>query len=138
MESNFINFLLVYGIALTIFLIIDMIWLLKIAKSFYKEQLKTRWNKNPNKVVALVFYALFVVGLVYFAVYPSLTTEDFHQAVYNGALFGFFTYITYDLTNLCVLKNWPKKMTIVDIIWGTILSLVVSTSTYLIVETILL
>lgn len=138
MESTFTNFLLIYGIALGIFLLVDMIWLLKIANNFYKHQLKSRWNKNPNKTVALIFYALFVIGLVYFAIYPSLVNEDFHQVVYNGALYGFFTYITYDLTNLSILKNWPKKMTLVDILWGTVLSLVVSTSTYLIIETILL
>lgn len=138
MESNFANFMLVYGIAFGIFLIIDMVWLLRIAKNYYRENLKSRLNRHPNKVIAFLFYALFIIGLVYFAIYPSLTTEDFHEAVYNGALYGFFTYITYGLTNLCTLKNWPRNMAFIDIIWGTILSMTVSVSTYLIVEIILL
>jgi len=134
MDPTFTKFIIVYLIALVTFLIIDLVWLGFIARDFYKKQLKGKMSPKPNWQIAMLFYALFVVGLVHFAIFPALVESEYKIAFYNGALYGFFTYMTYDLTNMAVLKNWPKKLTIIDIIWGTFLTLNVSSMTYLIYE----
>lgn len=126
------DFITVFFIALTIFLILDLIWLLRIAKSFYRGQLKSRLNKNPSRLYILLFYCLFIVGLTHFAIFPALIEQDYKFAFFNGALYGFFTYMTYNFTNLAVLKNWPKKMVLVDTLWGSFLTLNVASMTYLI------
>ena len=84
-----------------------------------------------NWPAALVFYAVFLVGLIFFAVYPQLD-KGWQMVMLYGGLFGFFTYATYDLTNLATLKNWPLDLVIVDIIWGTVLGASVAVVTYLI------
>lgn len=91
---------------------------------------------NINWPVAIIFYLLFIIGLVIFAIAPAIEKKSLASAVLMGGLFGFFTYATYDLTNLATLKNWPLTVSIVDIIWGTILAASVSTVTYLIVDKI--
>ena len=78
--------------------------------------------EEPNKIAALVFYAFFIIGILFFAVIPTLESDNWQKALLYGALFGFFTYATYDLTNLATLKNWPVKMVVVDIIWGMVLT----------------
>lgn len=70
---------------------------------------------------AIAFYAIFLLGLTFFASYPAATKGTLFTAMILGGLFGFFTYATYDLTNLAVLRSWPLPLTIVDILWGTFL-----------------
>lgn len=120
----------IYIIALITFLVIDLVWLSFIAKNMYQEQLGHLMADNFNLIAAFVFYALFVFGLVYFVINPGIEKESIRYILIAGALFGFMTYATYDLTNLATLKNWPLKITIIDLIWGTTLSTVVSTITY--------
>lgn len=136
MDLNTSDYLLAYLIALVLFLVIDLIWLGLVAKKFYRAQLRSRLAKKPNKPAAVTFYALFILGLAHFAIFPSLAERDYKIAFLNGALYGFFTYMTYELTNLSVLKNWPKKLVIVDIAWGVFLAINVSAMTYLIFDMI--
>ena len=117
---NIQTFLTLYAISVPIFFIIDMVWLGFVASSFYRDRMgdlmQIQW------VPAIIFYFVFLVGLTYFAIYPAVSAGGgIKQALLLGALFGFFTYATYDLTNLATLKDWPLDLVIVDMIWGTVL-----------------
>ncbi|MFA5235992.1 MAG: DUF2177 family protein [Bacilli bacterium] len=118
----FLKLVIIYALTLAVFLAIDLVWLLKIAPKFYKKHLGHLMADKPNGPAALIFYLLFMVGLVIFAIYPSYDGGAWWQALLYGALFGLFTYATYDLTNMATLKGWPVKVTIIDLIWGTSIS----------------
>lgn len=125
-----------YLIALPVFLGIDMIWLLFIAKKFYADQIGYLMSKNPNLWAALIFYLIFIAGLVFFVITPALDKKMWTHALLAGAFFGLVTYATYDLTNLATIKNWPIVITIVDLVWGMALSSSVSGITYFIARKI--
>lgn len=118
------------------FLIVDLLWLGVIAKNIYSKYLGSFLSDNVNWTAAIIFYFIFVVGVSVFAIYPAVEKESVLRAIILGALFGFFTYATYDLTNLATLKGWPISIVIIDIIWGSILSAIVSVSGYYIVKLI--
>ncbi len=121
-----------YLIALPVFFVIDMLWLGLIAKSFYASQIGHLLKPNVNWVAAIIFYLLFIVGLVVFVIQPAVEKGSYMYAILYGALFGLITYATYDLTNLALAKDWPLLVTIVDLIWGAFLAASVSVITYLI------
>lgn len=123
------TFLALYIISVPVFFIIDMIWLGVVAKSFYQTQLGHLLG-DVQWPAAIIFYLIFLVGLIIFAVYPAVDAGEWRYALLYGALFGFFTYATYDLTNLATLKDWPLSVVIVDILWGTVLGAVVASATY--------
>jgi uncharacterized membrane protein len=130
----FISFLKIYLLAIPIFFIVDMIWIGVLAKGFYQSQLGDLLTKNINWTAAIAFYLLFLAGLVIFSVAPALEKNSFSTALVYGALFGFFTYITYDLTNLATIKNWPLTLTMVDIVWGTFLASTVASITFMLAK----
>ena len=125
-------FIKLYLIALPVFLIIDMIWLVLVAKNFYAKYIGFLMKNDINWIAALVFYLIFIVGLIVFVITPALDKNSWVTALLLGALFGLITYATYDLTNLATIKDWPLIVTIVDLIWGMVLSGSVSLITYLI------
>ena len=125
-------FIKLYSIALPVFLAIDMVWLIFIAKNFYAKQIGYLMAKNPNLLAAFIFYLIFIAGLIFFVITPALDKKLWTQALLAGAFFGLVTYATYDLTNLATIKDWPLIITIVDLIWGMVLSAAVSVITYLI------
>jgi len=125
-------FIKLYFIALPVFLAIDMIWLGLVAKNFYAKQIGFLMKTNINWTAAIIFYLIFIVGLVIFVISPALDKNSWKQAVLLGALFGLISYATYDLTNLATIKNWPLIVTVADLFWGAILSASVSLITYLI------
>jgi len=125
-------FLKLYLIALPVFLGIDMVWLTLVAKNFYAKQLGYLMTKNPNLIAALIFYLIFIAALIFFVITPALDKKMWTQAIFAGAFFGLVTYATYDLTNLATIKDWPLIITIVDLIWGMVLSAAVSVITYFI------
>ena len=127
-------FLKLYAIALPVFFAIDMIWLGFVAKNFYQKQIGFLMTPNVNWAAAIIFYLLFIVGLVLFVIEPALKLNSWNHAVVYGALFGLISYATYDLTNLATLTNWPIMLTIVDLIWGTVLAASVSTICFLIAK----
>lgn len=124
------QYILIYLASVVAFFAIDMTWLVVIARSFYKTQLGSLMTDNIIWPVAIGFYLLFLVGLLIFAVIPAVNAKDFMYALIYGALFGFFTYMTYDLTNWSTLRDWPGMLSLVDIAWGTILSAAVASITY--------
>ena len=129
-------FIKAYFITLPVFLAIDMVWLTIISRKFYAQQLGYLMKTNVNLVAAGLFYLLFVVGLVVFSVLPALEKSSWSQALLLGALLGLISYATYDLTNLATIKDWPLAVTVVDMVWGTILGASVSLISYLIVSKI--
>ena len=114
------TFLTLYVISVPLFFLIDMLWLGVIASDFYRTRLSHVMGE-VNWTAAIIFYLIFLVGLTFFAIYPSATKGTILSAALLGGLFGFFTYATYDMTNLATLRNWPLSVAIVDILWGTIL-----------------
>lgn len=127
-------FIKLYFIALPVFFIIDIIWLSFVAKAFYAKQLGFLMKSNLNVWAIASFYMLFVAGLVIFVISPALANNSSTKALLLGALFGLVTYATYDLTNLATIKNWPLIVTLIDLIWGTVLSALVSIVSYFIAD----
>ena len=111
-------FLKLYALTIPIFFILDMIWLGVVAKGFYRRNLQFVLSDKVNWTAAVIFYLVYVAGIVFFAVRPAAAAESIRQAVLLGALYGFFTYATYDLTNMATIKDWPLVVVIVDIMWG--------------------
>lgn len=123
-------FFKLYAIALPVFFAIDMVWLVLIARNFYKNQIGFLMKSEVNWPAAIIFYLLFLVGLVVFVIEPAVARKEWLQALGKGALFGLITYATYDLTNMATLKDWPFTVVWVDMIWGTVLAASVSVITY--------
>lgn len=111
-----------YIVTFVVFFAIDIVWLGVVAKKLYKENLSHLMADSTNWTAAIIFYALFIGGLIFFAINPALKKDSIIYAISVGALFGFMTYATYDMTNLATLKDWPLNITIIDIIWGTTLN----------------
>lgn len=123
-------FIKLYAIALPVFFAFDMIWLGLVAKDFYRSHIGSLIKSDVNWVAAIIFYLLFIVGLVIFVITPAVEKGSWMHALLLGALFGLITYATYDLTNLATLKDWPFLISIVDLAWGAVLAASVSVVTY--------
>jgi len=131
------QFLKVYALTLVIFFLVDIVWLGVISKKLYKEYLGHLMAPNVNWAAALVFYFLFIAGLVFFVIMPAIEKGDLMYAITVGAFFGLITYGTYDLTNLATLRDWPLNITIIDLIWGTFLNAATSGITYFVATSLL-
>lgn len=125
-------FLKLYAIALPVFFAIDIIWLGFIGRDFYQKQIGSLMKDQVNWTAAIIFYLLFIVGMIFFVIVPALEKGDWMQAFWMGALYGLITYATYDLTNYATLRGWPLTMVVVDMIWGSALAASVSVITFLI------
>ncbi len=125
-------FVKLFLITLPIFVVIDMLWLVFVARKFYQKNLGFLMRPDVNWLPAIVFYLLFIAGLITFVISPAIEKHSWFHSLIYGALFGLVTYATYDLTNLATLKDWPVVVTIADLIWGTVLAASVSLVTYLI------
>lgn len=130
----FTKILLGYLLTTIVFFAIDILWLGLIAKGLYQKILGHLLAEQVNWTAAIIFYLLFIVGIFVFAIIPAVEKESFQYALIYGALFGFFTYATYDLTNLATLKDWPLKIVFIDIVWGAILTASVSISGFFIMR----
>jgi len=115
-----------YFITFAAFLAIDAVWLVLVARNFYRRYLDWLMAANPNWIAALLFYLLFVVGVLVFVVIPGVEEGSLRTTLLRAALFGLIAYATYDLTNLATVKDWPLTVTIVDMLWGTALSTAVA------------
>ena len=128
---NALFYLKLYALTVPVFFMIDLIWLGVIAKGFYQKNLSYILSPQVNWPAAIIFYLLFIAGILIFAVVPAVTKDSWQHAMLYGALFGFFTYMTYELTNLALLKDWPLNIVIVDIIWGVVLCTAVATLSFI-------
>lgn len=118
------RYLVAYVAALAVLAVLDALWLGAVAKDFYRGQIGHLMAEQVRFGVAACFYLLYIVGVVVFAVAPALAAESVPRALMLGALFGFFAYMTYDLTNLATLRGWSWQVTLADIAWGSFVSAV--------------
>lgn len=116
------KYLVIYAATFLVMVALDMIWLGVIAKSLYQAGIGHLMAEKPVVSVAIAFYVMYAVGLVFFAVVATEGGTGYGKTALYGALFGFFAYATYDLTNLATLKNWPVGLALLDMAWGTVVS----------------
>lgn len=116
---------------LIVFLILDALWLGLLAKNLYNSQLGELMRENPNMLAAGLFYAVYVGGIVFFAVQPALNTAFWWTAAWHGALLGLLAYGTFAVTNYAVLKAWSLNLVIADTLWGIILTAVAAAGGFL-------
>ena len=119
-----------YGACIVVFFAIDLVWLTTMNSRLYQPKLGSLLAEKPNLLAAVVFYALYVVGIVALAVVPGVTDGVVWGALWRGALFGLIAYATYDLTNLATVANWPLDLTLIDLVWGTSVTSVVAVAGY--------
>lgn len=121
-----IRHLQLYLALVPVFFVVDLLWLGVIAVDFYQAQIGHLLSPQVDWAAAVAFYLLFIGGIQYFGVRPGLASGRIGDAAVNGGLFGFFTYITYELTNRATLPAWPLTMVFIDTAWGVLLSAVVA------------
>lgn len=131
---NIKNIIIVYFLTLIVFLIIDLTWLGFIAKGIYRKYLGNLLSDNVNWTAAIIFYMIYILGILVFAVFPAVNKDSVISAIALGGFLGFLAYATYDLTNLATLKGWPHAIVYIDIIWGAILTASVSTAGFYIAK----
>jgi uncharacterized membrane protein len=118
------RYFLAWLVTATVMVALDLLWLGIVAKPYYQQGIGHLLAEQPRVAVIVLFYALYAVGLVVFAVTPIRGSISLSDTALNAALFGLFAYATYDLTNLATLKGWPVGLALVDIAWGILVSAV--------------
>jgi uncharacterized membrane protein len=118
------DFLIQVVVTLLIFTLVDLVWLVKVAPKLYRKYIGHLMSDRVNILAAALFYVVFIVGLVFFVIGPNISNPL--MAIVSGAMFGLITYATYDLTNLATLKAWPVTITVIDLVWGTLVTAVTS------------
>jgi uncharacterized membrane protein len=124
--------IITYLVSLVVLLSLDLLWLGFIAKSFYQKYLGNILAENVNWTAAVLFYLVYTFGIIVFCVMPN--TASLVKTALFGALFGFIAYATYDLTNLATLKGFPLNVAVVDIIWGAVITCLISVSAYYVIN----
>ena len=107
-------------------IVVDMVWLLVIAKKLYQDSMGDLMAEEPKLAAGAAFYVLYAIGVCIFVIMPALAKQSWFDAVLYGALFGFFCYMTYDLTSLAVIRNFPTQLAFIDIAWGSFVTAVLS------------
>ena len=128
------QYLVAYGASAVVFFGLDLLWLGAVARGFYARQMGDLLREQPNLGVAGVFYAVYVAGIVLFAILPALQSQSWRTALLLGIALGVVAYGTYDFTNLATLRRWPVTLVAVDLIWGSLLTGLAATAGYLAVR----
>jgi uncharacterized membrane protein len=123
---NIKSIIISYVLTFIVFLMVDMLWIGVIAKNLYQKLLGGFITDKVNWTAAFIFYLIYVVGISIFAIYPAVNKGSAVNSILMGALFGIFAYATYDLTNYATLKGWPLPIVFIDILWGAVVSAIVS------------
>ena len=123
-----------YLIVFIVFFAIDILWLGFVAKDLYGKHLGHLMRDKTNWPAAVIFYMIFIGGLMFFVLNPALEKSSYAYALIVGGLYGFITYSTYDMTNLATLKDWPLTITIIDITWGTVLNALTAMVSFFIIN----
>ena len=124
------RFIVAYMAAAIVFLAMDAVWLSQMADRLYRPALGDLMIQSFRPAPAVIFYLIYVLGMVALAIAPAMRDGNWHAAALNGAMYGFFCYATYDLSNQATLKQWSTTLTVVDMAWGTIASCVTATAGY--------
>lgn len=125
-----LKYLAVYFSFLITLVVIDLIWLLGIAKNLYRDDMGSLMATEPKLLAGLSFYLLYAVGTAIFVILPAISKQSWMYAMQYGALFGFFCYMTYDLTNLAVIRDFPVRLAFVDMAWGSLVTAFSATVAY--------
>ena len=125
-----LRYLILYAITVAIFFAIDILWIGVIAKNLYREKLGFILSDKVNWAAAIIFYLIYIGGIIYFAVAPAIQAHSLSTAIMNGVLLGILCYATYDLTNMATIAKWPIEIVVIDILWGIFLTGSVSTIAY--------
>jgi uncharacterized membrane protein len=126
-----LRYLAAYLAAAVVMAALDLGWLSYAAKAFFEPAVGSLLAEKTNTPAAVLFYLLYIVGIVLFAVTPALRSGGgWTTALAMGAAFGFFAYVTYDLTNMATLKVWPAHLAIIDIAWGTFVTAAAASAGY--------
>ena len=112
----------IYLSFLTALIVIDLVWLLGIAKNLYRNEMGDLMASEPKLLAGLAFYLIYALGVCIFVIVPALSKQSWIYALQYGALFGLFCYMTYDLTNLAVVRNFPTQLAFIDIAWGSLVT----------------
>ena len=120
-----LKYLAAYGLTFLVFLLVDIVYLGVVAKDLYAKHIGFLMADKVNWWAAIIFYLLFVGAIFVFVINPAIAADSIQKALVYGAFFGFITYATYDLTNLATLKDWPVRIVIYDMLWGTVLAAIV-------------
>lgn len=131
-----LSFLKSYAVTFIVFILIELLWLLVIARDLYAEEIGYIMRDEPNLVPAGFFSILFAFGLVFFVVHPALDQGTWTSVLISGILYGLITYATYTLTNFANLEGWPIRVTLIDLLWGMVLGGTASTISFLILNRI--
>ncbi|MCK5811325.1 MAG: DUF2177 family protein [Clostridiales bacterium] len=126
-----IKWIVIFLVTFIIFMIIDFLWLSIFAKKFYHKHLGYIMAKKQNMLATVIFYVVFIIGLVFFVINPAINKHSVVYAIFVGSFYGVVTYGTYNLTNFATIKNWPISITIIDLIWGGFLCGLISLTSYL-------
>ena len=125
-----LKYLAVYLSFLLSLVVIDLIWLLGIAKNLYRDEMGSLMASEPKLLAGLGFYLLYALGASIFVIIPAISKQSWLYAVQYGALFGLFCYMTYDLTNLAVIRDFPVRLAFIDIAWGSAVTALSATISY--------
>jgi uncharacterized membrane protein len=120
----------IYLSFLTALIAIDLVWLLGIAKNLYRNEMGDLMASEPKLLAGLAFYLLYAVGVCIFVIVPALSKQSWIYALQYGALFGLFCYMTYNLTNLAVVRNFPIQLAFIDIAWGSFVTALCASFAY--------
>jgi len=119
---SFPVFVRTWGLTAVVFMAIDAVWLITMAPRLYQPTIGHLLAAEPDLLAAVIFYAIYIAGMVVFTVRPHQRDERLWDAALRGGLFGFVAYATYDLTNQATMVNWPWMVTAIDLLWGTFLT----------------
>ena len=126
------KYVIAYGGTAAVLAVLDAVWLTFAGRLLYRPAIGSLMMESGFRLApAIVFYVLYVLGVVIFAVSPALKSGQWTTAVLMGGLFGFFCYATYDLTNMATLKVWPLRVTLIDLAWGVFLTATAATVGFL-------
>lgn len=121
-----LQILKLYASTAIVFLAIDIVWLGVVASGFYQKHLGHLMRSDVILPAALLFYLLYVAAILVFAVLPGLDSQSINRTLALGAFLGLVAYSTFDLTCLALFKNFPVKVVVIDLIWGTVLTATVA------------
>ena len=125
-----VRYLILYALTLVFFFAIDLTWLGVVAKNLYREKLGFILSDKVNWAAAVIFYLIYIAGILYFVLLPGLESGSLTKVILNGALLGFLCYATYDLTNMATIAKWPLSIVVIDMLWGAFLTAACSTAAY--------
>ena len=120
------RYILLFCISFAVFCVLDLLWLGYLGRSIYLYYLGDFLRTPPLWSAAIIFYIFFIIGMIVFVIKPAINKKSCLYATRYGSFYGFITYMTYELTNLAVIANWPVGIVFIDILWGSILSLLIS------------